>query len=82
MWRLIRVCTVCLWLFHGFPGKNGFYINSFMIYNQRFQGQATRIFSVFAYLLVASLLRKTFLTFETEFVLFLAVLENSVLPVG
>ena len=26
--------------------------------------------------------RKNFLTYETEFVLFLAVLENSVLPMG
>ena len=23
MWRLIWVCTVCLWPFNGFPGKNG-----------------------------------------------------------
>ena len=27
-------------------------------------------------------IRNTFLTFETEFVLFLAVLVNSVLPIG
>ena len=23
MWRLIWACTVCLWPFYGFPGKNG-----------------------------------------------------------
>ena len=48
MWHLIWVCTVCLWPFYGFRGKNGWKQNIYHLSNNKLSigHTSTRLFTI------------------------------------